>query len=459
MITAVVGAGGKTTLIHKLAKEYLDMGRTVCVITTTHMFIEDDTLLTDDPDVILEHIQKHGYAMAGIQEGAKITALSEPTYQKLCNSVDEILIEADGSKHLPVKYPKATEPVIPSNVDHVIIVCGLAALGHKAKDVVFRLNEASKVLDIKETDIVTPWHIQTLIQKGYVNNPMISTKDLSIHAVHDNTLYQRTVAVLLESQMDVSIIKEKWFSEKPCLFICGGGHVAKQVADIASMLDFRIKVIDSRKELANKERFPYAQEVICDDFTNLENYLETDSFYVVVTPGHADDYTCVSTILKTPYQYLGMIGSHRKVAKTFDDLRSVGFTDEQIATIHAPIGLKIGANTPGEIAISILAEIIQIKNADYAASVSKELLTSTEHGVLCIIIDKTGSTPRGNGSMMLVTPNGQIDTIGGGAIENAAIQDARNITAPTIKEYHLNEEDKTLGMICGGTNKILFVPV
>ena len=83
-----------------------------------------------------------------------------------------------------------------------------------------------------------------------------------------------------------------------------------------------------------------------------------------------------------------------------------------------------------------------------------------EKGVLCIIINKTGSAPRGIGSMMLVTEKGQIDTLGGGAIENQVILDAQNISSPCIKEYDLGPSDSAkLGMICGGTNTVLFIPV
>ena len=148
------------------------------------------------------------------------------------------------------------------------------------------------------------------------------------------------------------------------------------------------------------------------------------------------------------------------VKATFDKLRAEGVSEEAIQTIHATIGLDIKARTPAEISISILAEIIQEKNHRYLSFVSRELLNIKEKGVLCIITDKKGSAPRGAGSMMFVGEYGITDTIGGGAIEHAVIQEAMNLDHVMEKEYQLNSsESAQLGMICGGSNRVLFVPL
>ena len=96
MIISVVGSGGKTTLIKKLAAQYTNEGKTVFVTTSTHMFIEEDTLLTDDADTIIHRLQEKCYAMAGIPEGEKIKALSRETYEAVCSFADVVLVEADG---------------------------------------------------------------------------------------------------------------------------------------------------------------------------------------------------------------------------------------------------------------------------------------------------------------------------------------------------------------------------
>lgn len=460
MITAVVGAGGKTTLIHTLAEAYRAEGKKVFVTTTTHMFQEPDTLLTGDAQVIIQQLEETGYAMAGIHCGEKISALPQEIYAAVCAYADEVLVEADGSKHYPIKFPNETEPVIPENAEKMIVACGLHALGRPAKDAAFRLEQVKQCLNISEDTVITPMHIQQLVRKGYIEKLMEQYPNTEIYAAHDGSLYQRALASLLKADMDVSLIKEEWFAPKPVLLICGGGHVAKELAELAARIDYRVRVMDPRPEFASLERFPGAEEVICDSFENLKEHLVPGGFYAVVTSGHKDDYTCVRTILGSQYRYLGMIGSRGKVAKTVTRLTEDGITDEQIQSIHAPIGLPIGAVTPGEIAVSILAQIIQEKNRFSSSSVSTELLESSQSGVLCIITEKSGSAPRGVGSMMLVTKDGQLDTIGGGPIEHAAILDARNDPSACIRHYQLGtQEGAKLGMICGGSCNVLFLPI
>lgn len=462
MITAIVGSGGKTTLLHEMANQYVKEGKKVLVLTTTHMMIEENTLLTDDVEQIKNALLKTGYVMVGQKEGNKITALSEETYTTACTLADEVLIEADGSKQLPLKYPNDTEPVIPSNVDKIIIVCGLKGLGQEARNVVHRLELAEKELGIHENTIISPNDIQGLLQNGYLDKLIkrYPNKEITIHVTHKNSLYERVIASFLRENKDVNCIDPKWFQEKPHLFLCGGGHVAKELYEFAIKLDFQITVMDSREEFANIERFSNASNIICDSFKNLQKHLVKDAYYVVVTRGHKDDFLCTKTILSSPYTYLGMIGSKSKKAITFERLKKEGISDTQLESIHAPIGLPIKAQTPGEIAISILAEIIQIKNSQSYSSASKELLSSNEPGVLCIIVKKYGSGPRNMGSMMLVTNEKQIDTIGGGTVENEVIQDARNVRHIFCKEYVLNENTTAnLGMICGGTIEVLFIPV
>ena len=168
MIIAVVGSGGKTTLIKKLAAQYRSQGKTVLVTTTTHMFIEKDTLLTDDAGTIIEALRETGYAMAGIPEGEKIKALSKDTFRKVCVCADVVLVEADGSKHMPFKFPNATEPVIPDGVDHIIVVWGPCGLHRPAREVCHRLDLVVQCLGIAEDTLITPAHVQDLLQTGYL---------------------------------------------------------------------------------------------------------------------------------------------------------------------------------------------------------------------------------------------------------------------------------------------------
>ena len=168
MIVAVVGSGGKTTLIKKLAEQYRAEGKSVLVTTTTHMFIEADTLLTDDADTILRTLKETGYAMAGLPVGEKISALSPETFRTVSNHADVVLVEADGSKHMPLKFPNATEPVIPPKTEEIIVVWGPHGLGKPAREVCHRLELVMACLGINEDTPITREHVSQLLEKGYL---------------------------------------------------------------------------------------------------------------------------------------------------------------------------------------------------------------------------------------------------------------------------------------------------
>ena len=124
--------------------------------------------------------------------------------------------------------------------------------------------------------MIQPIHIQELLQKGYIEplREKYENKTIKIEPNAGEGMYHRALASLLKDEKDVSLIKEEWFKPQPQLIVCGGGHVAKDLVQMASCLDFKIKVIDDREEFANAERFPSADEVICDSFEHLEKYLE-----------------------------------------------------------------------------------------------------------------------------------------------------------------------------------------
>lgn len=480
MIRAVVGSGGKTTLIQQWAREYTAMGKKVFVTTSTHMYREEDTLATGDAREIIRVLEEKGYVMAGLpgkipenepdvgglpgngEKREKIRPLPLSVYYEVCRHADVVLVEADGSRQMPIKFPDVQEPVIYDNIEEIVVVCGLWALRKKAGDAAHRLELVKRCLGITEDTPIEAAHIQKLIQKGYVEplREKFPEKEIKIKPSHGSSLYQRAAAALLEAEKDVSLIREEWFEPQPRLIICGGGHISCDLVKMAACLGFRIRVIDDREEFANEDRFPLADEVICDSFERLERYLDPQGYYVVVTRGHEADYACIKTILGHPFRYLGMIGSKKKVETTFERLRKESVSEEQIRSIHAPIGLPIKAVTPAEIAVSILAEIILEKNARQTGSVSEELLAVREKGTLCVITGKTGSTPRGVGTMMFVGESEVVGTVGGGAIEYAAIREARGGLGVRERTYDLSgETGKELGMVCGGSSRILFIPL
>jgi xanthine dehydrogenase accessory factor len=149
----------------------------------------------------------------------------------------------------------------------------------------------------------------------------------------------------------------------PTLLIAGGGHVAMPVAEIGQMCGFRVVVIDDRQEMVSPERFPRASERIAQDIAEaLQNWsIAPDTHIVIVTRGHAYDEEALRAVIDSPACYIGMIGSRRKVKTVLDRLRQDGIDEALIRRVRSPIGLNIGSETPAEIAVSILAEIIMLK--------------------------------------------------------------------------------------------------
>ncbi len=151
---------------------------------------------------------------------------------------------------------------------------------------------------------------------------------------------------------------------KPSLYIMGAGHIGYFLARMAKMADFRVVVCDNRPEYANQERFPETDELIADEYGTIFERLSVNasSFIVIVTHGHAHDQVALEWALKTKARYIGMIGSRKKTRQVFDNLISKGFSGEDIEKrVFSPIGLNIKAETPAEIAISIMAEMIQVR--------------------------------------------------------------------------------------------------
>jgi xanthine dehydrogenase accessory factor len=166
---------------------------------------------------------------------------------------------------------------------------------------------------------------------------------------------------------------------EPCprLVIAGAGHVGAALADIASRAGFDVAVLDDRADFVSPERFPGAKQRIVGDIeAELARYLITPYTYVVlVTRGHRRDRRALGAVVTSPARYIGLIGSKRKIVTIFEDLRRQGVSSEQLARVHAPIGLDVGAVTPAEIAVSIAAELIAVRRRGQAAAIDPMRLT------------------------------------------------------------------------------------
>lgn len=150
------------------------------------------------------------------------------------------------------------------------------------------------------------------------------------------------------------------------VYIFGGGHVGLAISRIMSQLDFKVIVIDNRKDVSTLKENTFADELIVDDFVESTGVVIEDdkSYVVIVTPGHLQDKDVLRAVLTKNVKYIGMMGSESKVRTLFKELVSEGIDSGKLKRIHSPIGLKIKSETPDEIAVSIAAEIIAVKNAD-----------------------------------------------------------------------------------------------
>ena len=151
----------------------------------------------------------------------------------------------------------------------------------------------------------------------------------------------------------------------PTLVIAGAGHVGAALADVMSRAGFEVVVIDDRADLASAERFPGAKRIIIGEMeTELARYpVGPHTYVVIVTRGHRHDGRALAAVIGSPARYVGLIGSKRKVVTIFEDLHREGVPREHLERVHAPIGLDIGAVTPGEIAVSIAAELVAVRRA------------------------------------------------------------------------------------------------
>jgi len=170
------------------------------------------------------------------------------------------------------------------------------------------------------------------------------------------------VQLLTDPSGKAKLFLETW-TPPATVFLFGAGHVSRPLCRLAKMAGFRVVVIDDREEFPTKARFPEADEWIVRSFDVGLNelLLGPNPYIVIITRGHLHDHQILRQVLKKPLGYLGMIGSRRKTEIIFEALRREGFSEEEIKTIHAPIGLAINAQTPEEIAISIIAELIQVR--------------------------------------------------------------------------------------------------
>ncbi len=167
------------------------------------------------------------------------------------------------------------------------------------------------------------------------------------------------------------------------LVIFGAGHIGQAIVPMAKQLDFHVSIADNRPEYANSDRFPDADQVIAGDYRDVMNNIQlTDHSYVlIVTHGHAHDEEVLEHCIQQPFHYLGMIGSQNKSRTVLRHLREKGIGEELLEKVHTPVGIDIGSETPAEIAISILAEMVAVRRGKEIEQISMKIVKQKETSV------------------------------------------------------------------------------
>ena len=171
-----------------------------------------------------------------------------------------------------------------------------------------------------------------------------------------------SLAMICGGQMEVFL---EPIMPSETLYLFGAGHTSQRTAAMAKMLGFRVVVIDPRPEYNNPDRLPDADSLVVEEYDTAFTKLSVDenSYIVIYTTGHVVDEQCLHFAVGTKAKYIGMIGSKKKAKEVKERLQQKGVSSEQLGKVHSPIGLDIGAETPEEIAISIMAEITKVRRA------------------------------------------------------------------------------------------------
>ena len=198
-----------------------------------------------------------------------------------------------------------------------------------------------------------------------------SRKPQLVHYELDDDFAQET-GLICGGQMDVYI---EPIEPSPELFIVGAGHVGFHLARLAQEVGFQVHIIDDREKFANRDRFPDAASVAAEDIPTWVGKvsLPATAYVVIVTRGHTNDLEALRALAPRPLRYLGLIGSRAKVARIYNTLVEEALPPDLLKNVNAPIGLDIGAVTPQEIAVSILAELIAVKHGKMHSRDAAEL--------------------------------------------------------------------------------------
>ena len=245
------------------------------------------------------------------------------------------------------------EPLSPKNSEAVAVFKAIKEHidNNKPGILVTKIEDGIHALDTK---------IRMFISKDNITQGTISGINMEDVSFNENSPYE-----LLSFNENLDIFVEK-IALNPEVILFGAGHVSLFVAQLAKMVGFKIIIIDDRPEFANKQRFPLADAIIISDFKQAFDQLNVSqkSHILIITRGHIHDKIVLQHALGTSASYIGMIGSKKKRNIIYRTLMEEGFSKEELEKVYSPVGIDINAETPEEIAVSIVGELIKKNRPD-----------------------------------------------------------------------------------------------
>ena len=320
----------------------------------------------------------------------------------------------------------------------------------------------------------------TIVSGSNINSKIILSDNEIIYSNNHNINWKPVIQAIPENKKSqlISLDDEKIYIEflrkANNVVVCGAGHISISIIKMCKLLDLPVTVIDDRITFTDNAVREGADNVICEAFEKALDKIEGDNgtYFIIVTRGHRYDQICLQKIIEKENAYIGMIGSRLRVKKVLDYLEEQGISREKLNRVYTPIGLYIGAETPAEIAVAIMAQVIEVKNkVKGSGSYSDEIINAiTDENTRNIpkaqvtIVSRKGSAPREVGTKMIVMKDGtMIGTIGGGCVEadlrQAAFQCIENNECRLIQVDMTGSEAEDEGMVCGGIVEIYVEPL
>ena len=331
---------------------------------------------------------------------------------------------------------------------------------------------------LQDTNQTGSYTLATVLEGAETGSQLLLRDGDALWQTPSAGLLQRQLAALQNCTatgfltLDGQRVFAERFGAVPQLVVCGGGHVAAALVKQAKLLGLPVLAIDDREEFAQQLRAAGADTVRCAPFAQALQDVPggAETYFAVLTRSHAFDLDCLTKILQKPAAYVGMMGSRGRAALVRRQLLETGLDSQQVESLCAPIGLAIGAQTAAEIALSILAQIVQVKNGrpqteGYPIALLDAMVQAENArtpAVLATIVARHGSTPRDVGAKMLVLPDGStVGSVGGGIMEHYTVQAAQKLLAqavPALQCLQLSADGKNEDAAvaaCGGSMEVL----